>query len=278
MAPSNVPNQQASRTGSENSDTEGWEVLEIENQPKHAGTTSKPTLSFDFHFKLALGNATESKVSRAPSVSNIPQNPQRKLSVSRNNQDQCQLFRLPAELRLRIYNHLFLINSPTVQRKWHPANNTNIRPSVFSILETCQRINHEAEPIFYTINHLQYPLTTPRPARNFAQTLNPYRRNAIEQLTILATSGADALSTIEEIKPLSKLRKLRIERRQSIRFINVGDWKVLAKQIKNALEEFQELEGLEIVTPETRTPTTPEEDERFERLELVDKMLKRGLR
>ncbi|KAH8812888.1 hypothetical protein F5884DRAFT_856179 [Xylogone sp. PMI_703] len=193
--------------------------------------------------------------------------------ISIDEQHQCKLFSLPAELRLRIYKQVLSIESPSVQLKWCPAKHRNsLRPSVLSILETCRRIYIEAEPIFYSVNHFQYPVETPRFATGFCKAINPNRRDAIRSLTIVVSSGSQALRIIEELIPLSKLQKLRIERRQSIRYLEIESWAVLAKQLKMELEKLSELRELEIVTPDAATLTQVEED-RMRRLCRIDSLL-----
>ncbi|RFU33962.1 hypothetical protein B7463_g2384, partial [Scytalidium lignicola] len=253
------------------SDDEDWEVVERENTISgHDHTASHLTLAFTWHYKFALQSAARSSESENNDCKMATQN---NYAILIHEQHQCRLFSLPVELRLRIYEQVLSIESPSVQLKWYPANHRkNLRPSVLLILETCRRIYIEAEPIFYSINHFQYPVVTPRLATSFCKAINPNRRDAIRSLTIVASSGSKALCTIQELTLLSKLQKLRIERQQSIRYIEIESWVVLAKQMKMELENLSELRELEIVTPETITPTRVEED-RMRRLGQIDALL-----
>lgn len=79
-----------------------------------------------------------------------------------------------------------------------------------------------------------------------------------------------------ELVSLPKLKTLRIERQHGIRYIDVGTWKLLARQIMLELENFVELKELEIVTPETKTITAIEK-RRMEDLEKVDEMLREAV-
>jgi hypothetical protein len=180
------------------------------------------------------------------------------------------LFSLPIELRLRIYEEVLFIESSEVRLKWYPANyRKKLRPSVLSILETCRRIHGEAESIFYSINQFQCPIETSSLAPGFFQSIGPIRRDAIRSLTVSVSSGSKALALIQDVTLLSKLQKLRIERQLCIRYIDIGTWVVLAKQLKTELKKLGELRELEIVTPETVTPT-PEEEQRMQRLVQID--------
>ena len=253
-----------------NSDDEDWEVVEIETPlSEHTHTASTLTLAFTWHCKFALQSAARLSESENHDYKMSTQNNH---TISIHKQHHCRLFSLPVELRLRIYELVLSIESPKVQLKWYPANRKPLRPSVLLILETCRRIYIEAEPIFYSINHFQYPLETPRLATSFCKAIGPKRRGAIRSLTIVASSGSKALSTIQELALLSKLQKLRIERQQSIRYIDMETWVVLAKQLKRELENLSELRELEIVTPETITPTEVEEH-RMRRLDQIDALL-----
>jgi hypothetical protein len=233
---------------------EDWEVVEIEKHKPyctHKATALTPTLASTLQTLVD----TDTKLI--------------------DRQDQCILFRLPAELRLRIYEQALSINSPTVHLKWYPSN--YLRPSILSILETCRRINAEAESIFYTINHFQYLTTRPRHATAFSQSLSPVRRNAIRRITISVSSGSEALSQIQELTLLSKLQTLRIERRLDVRYIDIGTWKLLAKQIKMELEKFSGLRELDIFTPDVMVSATSRgravEEQRMGQLAQIDALL-----
>ncbi|RDW84241.1 hypothetical protein BP6252_01831 [Coleophoma cylindrospora] len=195
------------------------------------------------------------------------------LMVKSRQRSKGRLFGLPVEMRIRIYELALAIDSPTVQLRWHPANTRNLQPSVLALLETCHRIFAEAELIFYTVNHFQYPLKSPRGvAAVFPQTINPKRRAAIISLQVSVPAASAALSTIQELALLPRLQRLRIERLHSVRYIDVGQWAVLAKQLKMELEKLAELRELEIVTPETVELTSLEE-QRIRRLGKIDASL-----
>lgn len=125
-----------------------------------------------------------------------------------HHQMQCLLLALEAETRHRIYNYVFFIPTATgkvtlvIQRKRTKRAkppSTALPFSVLALLQTCQQIRDEAEPIFYNINHLQL---RDRDDRSGFSTLfqHPYsigkaRREAIRALTVRCwQSGSDRLN------------------------------------------------------------------------------------
>ncbi|KAK2606281.1 hypothetical protein QQS21_003329 [Conoideocrella luteorostrata] len=192
---------------------------------------------------------------------------------SDDDQTQCRLFQLPTELRLHIYKEVLSIKSPKVQLKWCPTSYRNALPSsVLSILETCRRIHAEAVPIFYSVNCIQYPTTTPNPSRSFFQTISTTRLNSIRNVVVTVSSSGQALQVCRQLTSAPKLQKLRVERQLCARYIDVRSWAVLAKQIGMELEKLTELQELELATPETSKPT-PEEEQRMRRLDQIDASL-----
>jgi hypothetical protein len=277
MEPSAIPDQYAlGDSGTNNSDDEDWEIVETEeSHQEHADTASHSisclTFEFKWRRKVVLHRCTGLRESENAGCKMMT--PPNNSVLAVHEQDLCELFTLPVELRLRIYEQVLSIESPKVQLNWIAASHRqNFQPSVLSILETCRRIYVEAEPIFYSINHFVYPNRWLRSVTGFSRTINPFRRNAVRSITISASSAGAALSMIEEVTLLSKLQKLRIERRYSIRYTDVGSWVVLAKQLKMELEKLSELQELEIFTPETVTPT-PVEEQMVQRLGQIDTLL-----
>ncbi|OAQ61595.1 hypothetical protein VFPPC_09417 [Pochonia chlamydosporia 170] len=257
-----------------------WEIVELEeSHQEHADEAIRPILGLYCSGKFALQINGRENTRRT--VLPEPGRHNYKFPIFLKNhgslydeQAQCILFRLPIELRLRIYEEVLRIKSPKVQLKWYPASHrTSPHLSVLSIIETCRRIHAEAEPIFYSINYIQYSVTTPRPSTSFFQTISPTRLESIRSLIISVSSGGEALHIIRELMPLTKLQKLMIERQQCVRYIDIQAWIVLAKQLKMELEKLSELQILDIITPET-PKQTPEEEQRMRRLDQVDDFLR----
>ncbi|RFU76498.1 hypothetical protein TARUN_5745 [Trichoderma arundinaceum] len=261
-----------------NSDNEDWEVVDSPDIRPEDGATSSLSLAFTWHYGFTLqrgGNRTsrvglgESKEHECK-MSTVPKN----CASSLNKQDQCMLFSLPFELRLRIYEEVLLIQALKVQLRWYPTNQQKNHPiSVLSILVTCQRIHAEAESIFYSINHFKYQVEESRLNRNFFQAISSKRRDAIKKITITVSSGSEALAILSELSVLTGLQELQMERQQSIRFTDIGAWVVLAKQLRMELEKLVGLKELDIITPPTITPT-PDEEQRMQRLDKVDASLR----
>lgn len=254
------------------SNNDDWEIVEAEERhhnDENIALNRTPMFTWRYEFLLQTGT----EASKHKCILSETSTAQNNNAASLCQQDQCSIFSLPFELRLRIYEQVLLI-LPAVQLMWHPRNSDKtVRPSVLSILETCRRIYTEAESIFYSINHFQFPIkNSPTSTPDFCQTINPIRRDAIRSLTISIFSGSALLLHIQKLTSLTKLRKLHIERRFPVRYIDVRSWAIMVKHLKMELEKFGELQGLQIVTPVTELPTR-EEEKRIQRLGEIDNQI-----
>lgn len=145
-----------------------------------------------------------------------------------SSQSQSKFFGLPAELRNVIYElHLHLQPSPghlpegpkalpVIQLKAERPDSKARKVSVLDLLLACRQIHHEAETLFYHLNHLYYSVPGPQLQEPFIRSLRPRRQKALNALTISAFdrkhSLTDALTEIRENIPLAtNLRTLHIE-------------------------------------------------------------------
>lgn len=254
---------------------DNWEIVRHEDsQCQGIDNANRPAFSFHWgnKFLLQIGGRTDYAQCAASPVPRVydygSQGRVGNEASYYNNQAQCIIFRLPLELRQRIYEEHFSIDSVKVHLKWYPTS----RLSVLVLLETCRRIHAEAEHVFYSINRLQYTNLEPRPSTSFFHSISPARLESIQNLTICVSSAGEALQICQELAPLRNLRALTIERQQCARYIDVSSWKLLSKQLKAELEKLSSLKALDIVTPYT-PKQTPEEQERMRQLAQIDGLL-----
>lgn len=248
-------------------EAEDWEI--VNPVPPHQDETHskkpEPAFSWRFQFSLEL-----SRGSPATTGSQVKIRHDEEIDTpTASEQQQCRLFTLPPELRLRIYNDVLSCPSMKVIIK------RTLSTSNLAILQTCRRIFAEAETIFYSINELH--LVDIQVANGFIQTISAERRNAIRSISFLATSSSSALAMIHAITPASQLQILQIHRQQSIRYTDVRSWAVLAKQIKSELSQFHCLYQLEFITPDVEAPT-PLETERRGRLTQIDRIMTQNVK
>lgn len=176
------------------------------------------------------------------------------------SQAQCPLFDLPTEIRLYIYELTVLMPDEPVNLEEIPSKHH------LAILQTCRRVFHEAETIFYATHRFQCapPL--------FRTGLS--RRNAITRLTIVISSGGAAHAAITKLHQLPNLRSLYIQRKISIRYLNVSGWAIMARQMQTELAKLPSLREVKVFTP-VALNLTPAEEQRNEKLKRVDAMLAR---
>lgn len=133
----------------------------------------------------------------------------------------------------------------------------------------------EAEDIFYSMNCLRYPVGRSVPSYHgpqFLQSLSTVRRNAMRHVVFSTVSASQALDTITTLRTVTNIETLKIERTQSIRYMDVGSWKLLKKQLIAALTNFKHLRKLEIVTPSAKALNLVEEQQMRD-LDAIDVML-----
>lgn len=161
-----------------------------------------------------------------------------------NQQTACRLFNLPAEIRLTIYKLVFGTAKSTAELGHLPSKNH------LALLQTCRRVLREAEDIFYTLHRFTYHSGTTHTLYNTVQLLNPHRRSAIQRLTIVASNGAAAFGVISELHNLPGLKSIYLERDDFSRCINISNWSLLAKQMRDALGKLEALEEVRVFTLE----------------------------
>ena len=175
-------------------------------------------------------------------------------------QAQCYLFNIPTEIRLYIYGLVLHVQN-------EPVDVGNLSKRHLSILQTCRRILIEAEAIFYVLHRFQY---SPRLFR-----IGLLRRDTITALTIVTSSGGSAFSAMEDLHLLPKLKSLYMQRQMSVRYLNVSEWSVMAKQMQDVLSKLQSLQEVKIFTPAASSELTLAEKTREEKLMRVDALLER---
>lgn len=251
---------------------DNWEIVQ-HGEAQHQDTRNADDPFFSIHWGdkvlLQIGGRADvqrREGSQEPRLGTV--------SPHYDAQAQCILFRLPLELRQRIYEEYFSIKSPKVHLKWYPTSRRGFFPvSVLMLLEVCRRIHAEAEHIFYSANKLEYSILSPTPTTDFFKILSPTRLESIQDLTISVSSAGETLYICQRLLPLQKLRALTIERQQCVRYIDIQAWILLSKQLTTELEKLEGLTVLEVVTPDTPKPT-PEDEQRMQRLDQVDDLLR----
>lgn len=196
---------------------------------------------------------------------------------SAHPQDQSKLLTLPTELRLRIYENVLRFPDTIVALRRYPPSSLaeGERRSVLALLQTCHQVLVEAEDMFYSLNRFRYPSGPSVPPYHgslFLQSLNPVRRNAIRHVVFSVVSAGATLEILKELREAPNIETVRIERTQSIRFIDVRAWRILSKQMGTALERMCCLQKMQIITPATSVLMQVER-ERLLELNEVDAML-----
>ena len=224
-----------------------------------------------FRFRISVGRGPRRRTFEWPRTSSMDSHSGTTgsqlstLPLSTLPQSQCRLFNMPAEIRLYIYELALQVYGGTVNVEDLPKQH-------LSILQTCQRILHEAKAIFYSLHRFRYTPYTPHLFR-----IGPTRRNEITALTIVTSSGASAFYAIEKLHLFPKLLSLYIQREMSVRYLNVSEWSFLAKQMQNELGKLQTLQEVKVFTPTATSELTIAEKAREEKLGRVDALLQRGI-
>lgn len=183
-----------------------------------------------------------------------------------NTQEQSALFKLPTEIRLYIYELLLVIPCDS-----HGIRITNTparphEPTVLSVLATCKLVNSEAETIFYSLNRLSIEQS------DFLSTLGHRRLNAIRRVSIPGSKAASVLNSLNGLERAANLESLYFVRKQSIRFTNVSEWRMMAPQLMAAVERIEGLQEVRVITPKVENATAHEEAQ-IRRLDQVDQRL-----
>lgn len=261
-----------------------WEIVDFDAiSNKDARRTKKPALAFSWRFQFSL------EFSRETSSSMEPESGEKKTHRKRatgqlhddpttSQQQQCRFFALPPELRLQIYKHILSCpSSQAVAITWTLSTDNlqqqqqRRRPwTVLAILQTCRRMYAEAETIFYAVNQLH--LASVDVARGFLHAISAERLGAIRSLSFSAVSSSSVLTFAQVIADAPALQTVQIHREQSIRYIDVKSWAVLATQITAELSKLRGLRRLDFITPDVTAPT-PVEVERMESLRQVDRRI-----
>lgn len=258
-------------------ETEDWEIVDFEaplHKEARGSTLSEKVFSWRFQFKLEL---TEGKFIPKESTEEMQHDTAASLhNDTVESQQQCRLFKLPPELRLRIYADVLSCPASRAVITWTSATTSQQKLpwTVLAVLQTCRRIYAEAETIFYSTNQIH--LVNHHVAKGFLQTINAERRGAIKKVSFSAASSSSVLSMAHVLTSASRLQVLEIHRQQSIRYIDVRAWAVLAQQIKSELSKLRCLRQLEIITPALDAPSALE-TERMEKLKHVDDIIVGGV-
>ena len=162
---------------------------------------------------------------------------------------ELMILTLPFELRAIIWNHVFIIQQPTVQLRLspHAARNT----SVLRVLTVCKTIHREALHIFYRHNRLL--LTTPAALFLFLSSLHGSRRMEITALTVAGFGlhytgyqcAAQAFSMLQLCPNLTQFQ-LKISPEHSWDILEVGPWRPADtwRKYQSALDCLGNLRGL----------------------------------
>lgn len=247
---------------------EDWVLLPPSSQTPTCNTQPpRGNIYIDFQLRSRFGNFsfTAQQSTENTYTNKVPNKLEHGSSIGL--QEQSPLFRIPAEIRLEVYEHILRIptSSPTssVNLVHRPAQ---LRiPSSLSLLETCRLILSEAETLFYALNRL----STAYPA-NLYNSLNSARRSAITQVTLPALSGASTFALLQQLQNFENVKSVYLERRNSARFQDVRTWRVMEKQIVGVLAGMEELEEVKFWTPEMEGVIIESEKRRGRELEEFD--------
>jgi hypothetical protein len=91
----------------------------------------------------------------------------------------------------------------------------------------------------------------------------------------VTSSGGSAFSAIEDLHLLPKLKSLYIQRQMSVRYLNVSEWSVMARQMGDTLSKLQSLHEVKVLTPAASSELTLAEKTRDEKVMRVGALLER---
>ncbi|KJX97740.1 hypothetical protein TI39_contig468g00019 [Zymoseptoria brevis] len=147
-----------------------------------------------------------------------------------NPQTESPLFKIPAELRLRIYELVLSVDPPGISagitlrkdtmvdapdqiassQTQHPKFERymfdgEVKPSVLSLLQTCRWINREAESIFYEINKFQ--MMSPEHFEDIAKDVGiEHRVSQIRSITLMHTDDCRSRYNTDYLPNLKTFR------------------------------------------------------------------------
>ena len=167
-------------------------------------------------------------------------------------QAQSPLFRLPAEIRLHIFELVLKVDWAGPERfefgvniKQVPADEKRL--SVLSVLGTCRRVLAEAEDMYYAINRLEVRWSD---YTSFVSSLEQPRRDAITSLTIWCYSATPALlETLQQLALTPNVKSLWLGADGSIMVASVRSWEQATPQLMVELGKLEFLEELKILMP-----------------------------
>ncbi|KAK3716415.1 hypothetical protein LTR37_006565 [Vermiconidia calcicola] len=183
-----------------------------------------------------------------------------------NLQPASRLFSLPVEIRLQIYELLLLLYDATPALVPMPTKNR------VSILQTCRRVLHEADQIYYSIHYFGF-------GPDFGQILRaigPHRRNALTALTVWTSSGSAAYGIIKQLHALPNLKICTFQQGLWVRDLNMSDWSLMAQRLQAELTKLGQLREAMATTPEASGYYMDLKQKRKQKLREVDAILERG--
>lgn len=131
------------------------------------------------------------------------------------SQQYSRLFTIPPEMRNRIYESLFKIDTPdgklTISYAWKYGA---VRErSVLELLRTCKLVKAEAERLFYCLNLLRVRSSDAGfdVLRSMGRNLSTTRLQAINSLVVGSQHLPDIDRLVQNLQPLTGLRTLYIE-------------------------------------------------------------------
>jgi hypothetical protein len=184
-----------------------------------------------------------------------------------NQQRQSPLFKLPAELRFAIYEHVLrlpLDGASYRQIVYHPSCGHQRFNSVLNLIATCRLIQLEAEELFYSLNRHRIVQLT-----EFSASLSVRRRHAIAHIALCVVSAGEMLTMLQGLQGFPNLETLLVERLMTIRYIDPRSWAVLTPNMVTEVKKFTKLRSVRIVTPMI-AELSDDESKRLEKLEFHD--------
>ncbi len=136
---------------------------------------------------------------------------------------------------------------------------------------------YETEELYYSMHCLVYDFSSRMDLASLLDPLGPVRRDAITALTIVTSSGSEALTAMQQLHLLPGLRELELRREMSVRYLNITNWSLLKHQMQAGLAKLESLREVKVFTPEASSALTPAEEQRLEKLRGIDALLERSV-
>lgn len=233
-------------------ESEDWEAL---SQPKAHEADHDSGNNRYIHFQLNSRFGRLSYLARlgTAETENMAGSTSEFVEGPTHQQEHSPLFRIPAEIRLHIYELLFRIPTGDQGVKLRRGGHSHSHPmSVLALILTCRRLKDEAEELFYGTNRIFVDDT------DILGSLGRRRRDAMTSVAVPAQSAGALLARLQDVQQLSNLQSLHIIRTLSVKYIDPRSWAVMAPQIMAEIKKMKALKEVKFITPEAKDLTEHE--------------------